>query len=96
MNVVTIGRFTVAPADADEMVIRHAALVKAVRAAKPGLRDTQLGRIDESTWIGVWQWDSSADFAAVRAIAPKLPEAAAAFALTTEHHIDEVEVIDEP
>lgn len=96
MNVVTIGRFTVAPADADAIVTRHAALVKAVRNVNPGLRDTQLGRIDESTWLGVWQWESAAAFAAVRAIAPKLPEAAAAFALTTEHHIDEVEVIDEP
>ncbi|GIG67002.1 antibiotic biosynthesis monooxygenase [Phytomonospora endophytica] len=87
MPILTITRVTARPGDADELVTRHDALV---RATGPGLADARIGRLDETTWIAVWRWDSAADLAAARQNAG--PEAAAAFALTTVRSAEEIEL----
>ncbi|HEY1180163.1 MAG TPA: antibiotic biosynthesis monooxygenase [Phytomonospora sp.] len=89
MSILTITRMTVQPADADELVSRHADLV---RVTGPGLADARLGRFDETTWVAVWRWDSAADLAAAREGVGA--EAAAAFALTSERSMEEIELHD--
>ncbi|MEU7004072.1 antibiotic biosynthesis monooxygenase [Nonomuraea sp. NPDC046570] len=95
MPVITVTRFQADPADAERLRARHAALVSATRAAVPGLTEARLGRIDDRTWVGVWRWDSAASLAAARQAVPGNAEAAAAFALTREAHVDDIEVLDE-
>ncbi|MFG1616259.1 antibiotic biosynthesis monooxygenase [Nonomuraea wenchangensis] len=95
MSVITITRFQTDPADAEELRARHAALVSATRAALPGLTEARLGRIDDSTWVGVWRWDSAASLQAARQAVPGDATAAAAFALTREATVDDIAVLDE-
>ncbi|MER7617743.1 antibiotic biosynthesis monooxygenase [Nonomuraea wenchangensis] len=95
MSVVTVTRFQADPADAEELRARHAALVSATRAAFPGLTEARLGRIDDSTWVGVWRWDSAVSLQAARQAVPGDATAAAAFALTREATVDDIEVLDE-
>ncbi|SEU43700.1 antibiotic biosynthesis monooxygenase [Nonomuraea wenchangensis] len=95
MSVITVTRFQADPADAEELRARHAALVSATRAALPGLTEARLGRIDDSTWAGVWRWDSAASLQAARQAVPGDATAAAAFALTREATVDDIAVLDE-
>ncbi len=60
MTVLRITRFTVNPADAEEMQARRATLVSAIRATSPGLVETRLAKYDDQTWIDIWRWDSPA------------------------------------
>lgn len=95
MSVITVTRFQVDPSDADELRARHAALVSATRAAFPGLTEARLGRIDDSTWAGVWRWDSAATLRAAREAASADAAAAEAFALTRDITVDDIDVLDE-
>ncbi|MEV0646473.1 hypothetical protein AB0I28_14540 [Phytomonospora sp. NPDC050363] len=94
MSLIVLTRFAIDPADAGELVTRHAALVEAQRGT--GLTNAGLGRIDDANWVGVWRWESAEHLAAVRA-APG-PEAAHAFALVTDRSaitVEEIELVDE-
>ncbi|WP_188188664.1 antibiotic biosynthesis monooxygenase [Nonomuraea sp. SYSU D8015] len=95
MSVITVTRFQIDPADADELRARHAALVAATRAAAPGLIEARLGRVDDTTWVGVWRWDSAAGLQTARQAVPGNAEASAAFALTREATAEDIEVLDE-
>ena len=86
MSVLTITRVTARPADADELLARHATLV----ATQEGLDDARIGRLDDTTWVAVWRWESAEALAAARRNVG--PEAAAAFALTTEQSVEEIEL----
>ncbi|GAB2643431.1 antibiotic biosynthesis monooxygenase [Kribbella swartbergensis] len=98
MSLIAVTRFeAVDTAEATEIRDRHTALVQAVRAARPGLIEARLGRLDDGQWAGVWRWDSKDSLQAVRELAPNLPEVKAAFAVVREGSaaVDEIEVVDE-
>jgi hypothetical protein len=94
MPAVRIHRYSVAPGDLDEFLVRRAALISAVRAEHPGLVDARLVRLRDSTFIDVWQWRTGAQMqAAVRAGVRALPEARAAMALTRDASFEDGEIV---
>ncbi|WP_067832577.1 antibiotic biosynthesis monooxygenase [Actinomadura kijaniata] len=95
MTVISVTRFQADPADAEEVRVRHAALVAAIRAAQDGLTEARLGRADDGTWVGVWRWDSADSLRAAREIAPATPAAAEAFALVRDVTAEAIEIVDE-
>ncbi|MEU0486854.1 antibiotic biosynthesis monooxygenase [Streptosporangium sp. NPDC006013] len=95
MPVITVTRFQADPADAEQLRTRHAALVSATRAAFPGLTEARLGRLGDETWVGIWHWDSAASLRAARQAVPGNAEATAAFSLTRDAAVEDIEVLDE-
>ncbi|THV41097.1 antibiotic biosynthesis monooxygenase [Glycomyces buryatensis] len=95
MSVITVTRFTVAPENVEELRSRHAALVADVKDTGAGLARAQFGRIDETSYVGIWRWDSAADLQAAREIPPAPEAAKAAFSLVTDATVDEIHVLDE-
>ncbi|MEV4417483.1 antibiotic biosynthesis monooxygenase [Catellatospora sp. NPDC049609] len=95
MSVVTMTRFTIDPHDAEELRVRHAALVAAVRSVTPGLVAAQLGKLDDQTWLGVWRWESAEHLRAAREIAPSQPTTADAFALAADVTVEQMDLVDE-
>ncbi|HEX6353281.1 antibiotic biosynthesis monooxygenase [Actinophytocola sp.] len=95
MTMVAITRFTADPAAAEEVRARHAALVSAIRSAASGLAEARLGRLDDRTWVGIWQWDSAEHLRTARQAVADRPETAAAFALVADVTGEEVELVDE-
>ncbi|MEU6077364.1 hypothetical protein [Micromonospora sp. NPDC047074] len=84
MTLIRTTRFTADAAEADTVLERRAKLLEAVRAAFAGPTETQLVRIDERTWVDTWRWDSPETLNAALEGAPRLPEAAAAFAVARD------------
>ncbi|WP_199434159.1 hypothetical protein [Qaidamihabitans albus] len=94
MTIIRITRFGAAPSvDTDALLARRTALISTIRASYSGLLDTRLTRAEDGTWVDIWHWDS-ADSAMTVAQAG-LPEAAAAFAVTTNATVEQAEIIDE-
>lgn len=94
MAVLRLDHFTIDPADTSELLTRHAALVAAAKDAFSGLIDVQLAKVDDQTWIDIWRWESFASAQAAVAGAPAIPEAAAAFAVTSSLTVEFAEVVD--
>ena len=94
MALVRTTRFTADPADADLVLERRGRLIAAIRAAYAGPTETRLIRVDERTWVDMWQWDSPEVLQAALAGAPKLPEAAAAFAVVRDVSAEQGDVVD--
>ncbi len=46
-----------APPTPGDMLVRHAALVAAVKDGRPGHLDVQLAQASDQTWTGVGRWD---------------------------------------
>jgi quinol monooxygenase YgiN len=95
MPLISVTRFQADPADADQVLARHAALVSAIRATLSGLTEARLGRLDEETWVGVWRWDSAASLQAARQTLPGTAAAIEAFAVAREVTAEDIEVLDE-
>lgn len=95
MTVVRITRFSVDPANVEEMVARRAKLIDAVRATFPGLAEARLARLGDETWIDTWRWDSAANVEAALAGAPELPEAGQAFSVLRDASAELAEIVDE-
>ena len=95
MSIMRTTHFTVTPEQAEAMIDRRATLIAAVRRDYPGLAETRLSRIDSERWVDVWRWDSAEVMQAALAAAPNLPEAAAAFALTSNLSAEQAELVDE-
>lgn len=95
MAVIRATRFTVDTADADTMLVRRAQLLEAVRAAFAGPTEVRLVRLDDETWLDIWQWDSAETLRAALEGAPGLPEATAAFAVTRDASVEQGDVVDE-
>jgi hypothetical protein len=93
--VTRTSRFAVDPALTQEMLDKRAALITAVRAAFPGLTEARLARAGDDRWVDTWRWESTASMQAAIAGAPALPEAAAAFSLTSDLTAEQAEVVDE-
>jgi hypothetical protein len=94
--VFELARFKVDPENASRILASRDDMVAAVRSHFPGLIEANLARLDETTWIDVWKWQSLEHAKAAAEGAPSLPEAAAMFALITEvesmEHADIVHV----
>ncbi|WP_049560523.1 antibiotic biosynthesis monooxygenase [Nonomuraea sp. SBT364] len=95
MSVITVTRFRADAADAEQLRARHTALVSATRAAVTGLTEARLGRLDDETWVGIWRWDSAESLRAARQAVPGNAEAVAAFSLTRDAAVEDIEVLDE-
>ena len=97
MAVIRMDRFKADPAATDELISARNALVTAVRNATPGLLQARLTRVDDETWVDMWYWDTRAHAQAAVALAQagQLPEAGAAFALTTDVTTEFTELVDE-
>jgi hypothetical protein len=93
MTVLRLDRFTIDPADSEELRSRHAALVAAAKDAFPGLLGVELAQVDDQTWIDVWRWNSLASAQAAVAGAPSIPQAGAAFSITKDLTVEFAEVV---
>jgi hypothetical protein len=87
-------RYTIDPADLDELIARRATLIAAIRAAHPGLAEARLTRLEDGTFTDVWRWDSAEQLQAALAAMP-IPEARAAMSLTRDATAVNGEIIDE-
>lgn len=95
MAVVRIHRYTVEPADVEELLARRTTLIKAIRAAHPDLVETRLTRFPDGTYTDAWRWDSADQMQAALAALPNFPEARAAMSLTRDTTAEDGEVVDE-
>ena len=59
MAAVRIHRYTVDPADLQELIARRARLIDAVRAAHSELAEARLTRLADGTCTDVWRWESA-------------------------------------
>ena len=95
MAIIRTTRFTADPAEADTVLERRRQLLEAIRAAFAGPTETRLIRVDERTWVDMWRWDSPESLRAALDGAPRLPEAAAAFAVARDVTAEQGDVADE-
>jgi hypothetical protein len=82
------------PADFEELLVRRAAVIAAIRAAHPGLAQTQLTRQKDGTYSDMWRWDTAEQMQAALAAMP-IPEARAAMSLMRDATAVDGEIIDE-
>jgi hypothetical protein len=96
MAPVRMHRYTVDPADLNELLARRATLIGAVRAAHPGLAEARLTRLADGAYTDVWRWDSREQMRAALADMPRFGElAGAAWSLTRDRSSVDGEVVDE-
>jgi hypothetical protein len=81
--------------DADIVLERRRNLLDAIRAASGGPTETRLIRVDEWTWADMWRWNSPETLRVALDVAPRLPEAAAAFAVARHVSAEQGDVVDE-
>jgi hypothetical protein len=94
MAVLSLTHFKANPGDTEELLAKRATLIATTKATFPGLTDARLARLDEETWVDVWEWDSEASLRTAQAGAHDLPELAAAFALVRDATQERGEVVD--
>lgn len=95
MAVIRLVRFTTEPARADDLIARRADLIAATRRLYPGLIEARLTRVDDTTWLDLWRWESRAHAEAAIEGARGIPGVEAAFALTADVSAEIAEVVDE-
>jgi hypothetical protein len=95
MADIRIHRYTVDPADMDELLERRAVLIAALRVAHPGLLEALLIRLEDGSLVDVWRWASAEQMQSALAEAPTFPEVGAAMSLTRDRTADDGEIIDE-
>ncbi|HEX8006998.1 MAG TPA: hypothetical protein VF482_11285 [Trebonia sp.] len=95
MALIRTTRFTTDPADVGTVLERRKKLLEAVRAAFGGPTETRLIRVDEETWVDMWRWDSPETLRVALEGAPRLPEAAPAFAVVRDVTAEQGDVVDE-
>jgi hypothetical protein len=95
MADIRIHRYTIDPAEIEELLARRATLIAAIRSDHPGLREARLIRLDEMTFIDTWRWESAEAMQAALKTASAYPEVRAAMSLTRDRIAEDGEVIDE-
>ncbi|MEM9447087.1 MAG: hypothetical protein AAGA75_00960 [Cyanobacteria bacterium P01_E01_bin.6] len=90
MATFELARFTVKADDVDLLLKRWPAAVEAIGSACPGLIEANLVRLDETTWIDIWRWETHELAVSAAQEAPSIPAAAEMFSLisgppTMEH-----------
>jgi hypothetical protein len=94
MSVIRTTRYQ-SDAAVEEILARRTAVISAVRAQYPGLIQARLTRLEDGTWVDHWVWDSAEHMQAASAGAPNIPEAGAAFAITSDATAETAEIVDE-
>jgi len=95
MAVSRTHRYTIDPADLDELIARRATLIAAIRAAHPGLAEARLTRLEDGTFTDVWRWDSAEQMQAALADMARFPQARAAMSLTRDATAVDGEIVDQ-
>jgi len=95
MAVSRTHRYSVDPADLDELIARRAKLIAAIRSAHPGLSEARLTRLEDGTFTDVWRWDSAEQMQAAQADMARFPEAREAMSLTRDNTPIDGEIVDE-
>lgn len=96
MTILRLTRFSLKPSvDADAMLKTRADLIDAVRAQFSGLTETRLAKVDDTTWLDLWRWESAESLQTALAGAPALPQARAAFALVEDATEERMELVEE-
>src|SRR5262245_29579473 len=96
MAPVRMHRYTVDPADLEELIARRAKLLDAIRAAHPGLAEARLTRLEDGTFTDVWRWESAEQMrAALAGMSGFGALAGAAWSLTRESSSVDGEIVDE-
>ncbi len=95
MTVLRIVRFTTPPEHSDQMLARRAELIAATRRRFSGLTETRLARVDESTWVDQWRWESAAQMQSAIDAVTTIPGAGEAFALIKDPSFEVMEIVDE-
>lgn len=93
MTYVRITRFKTDPANEQAMIEKRAVLIAAVRESFPGLTEARLGRLEDGTWVDHWYWEDAEIMQKALAAAPTIPEAGAAFSLTTDSAGETAEIV---
>jgi hypothetical protein len=75
MAALRLARYTIDPADAEEVLAERNALVAAIRDAVSGRIQARLAKVDDQTWTDVWRWDSPTSAQTAIADASAVPEA---------------------
>lgn len=92
--VVRIHTYVVEPKNLAEFLTRRATVIDLIRAAHPGLVATRLVRLEDGTYTDTWHWESMPAMAAAFPMA-QIPEAAAAWSLTSDSSAVSGEVVAE-
>jgi hypothetical protein len=96
MAAVRMHRYTVDPADLQELLARRATLIDALRAAHPGLAEARLTRLADGTYSDVWRWESAEQMRAALGGMSRLGAlAGAAWSLTGDRSAVDGEIVDE-
>jgi hypothetical protein len=96
MAAVRMYRYTVDPADLEELLARRAKLIDALRAAHPGLAEARLARLADGTYSDVWRWESAEQMQAALGGMSRLGAlAGAAWSLTGDRSAVDGEIVDE-
>lgn len=95
MPVVRIHRYTVDPAELDELLDRRIRLIDAIRTAHSGLAATRLIRLPDGTFDDTWYWETAEDMDAALAAIGSFPEARATVSLTKGNMAQDGVVVSE-
>jgi hypothetical protein len=96
MAAVRMYRYTVDPADLEELLARRAKLIHALRAAHPGLAEARLARLADGTHSDVWRWESAEQMQVALGGMSRLGAlAGAAWSLTGDRSAVDGEIVDE-
>jgi hypothetical protein len=96
MAAVRVHRYTVDPADLQELLARRARLIDALRVAHPGLAETRLTRLADGTYSDVWCWESAEQQrVALGGMSRFGALAGAAWSLTRDRSAVDGEIVDE-
>jgi hypothetical protein len=96
MAAVRMHRYTVDPADLQELLARRATLIDAFRAAHSGLAEARLTRLADGTYSDVWRWESAEQMRAALGGMSRLGAlAGAAWSLTGDRSAVDGELVDE-
>ena len=95
MADIRIHRYSVDPANRDELLARRTDLITAMRAKHPGLTDTRLVDLSNGAFIDIWRWASATEMQAALADIAAIPEARAAMSLTRDATSEDGDVLDE-
>jgi hypothetical protein len=95
MSVVRIHRYSVDPANLEELLSRRAALIASLRTVHPGLVETRLIRLEDGTYTDAWRWRSAEQMRMAFVDLAAFPEARAAMSLTRDATAQSGEIVDE-
>jgi Antibiotic biosynthesis monooxygenase len=95
MADVRVHRYRVDEGRLDEFLARRSDLIGVLRNEHPGLIETRLVRVGDTTFLDIWRWRSSAEMQAGLMAAPSIPEVGAAMSLTRERTAEDGELLDE-